>query len=292
MKRIGLLIVTNVLVLTLVTGIIFATGLWNYRGPGGLNLGTLALFSIVVGFTGSFISLAISKWMAKTMMGVQIVRPGSQDPYERWLVDTIYRQARQAGLKTMPEVGIYNSPEVNAFATGPSKNNSLVAVSSGLLQAMDHDGVEGVLGHEVAHIANGDMVTMTLLQGVINTFAVFLARMIAYGVSTMVRSELAFFVELMCIIVLQIVFTILGSLVVMAFSRHREFHADAGGARLAGRDKMISGLEQLRRHVEMVDRGQPALATMKISGGASGFMKLFSTHPPLEERIARLKSAA
>lgn len=291
MKRILLFIATNILVMLMLTLVIAVTGLGRYITPYGLDLGSLAVFSLVIGFTGAGFSLLISKWMAKAFMGVRVVNPNSADPYERWLVQTVYRQAQSAGLKKMPEVGIYDSEEVNAFATGPSKSNSLVAVSTGLLRRMNHDGVEGVLGHEVSHIANGDMVTMTLLQGVINTFVVFLARVISFFAAQAVRSELAGIVHIVCIIVLQIVFGLMGSLVVMAYSRHREFKADAGGAALASREKMISGLEQLRTTLDLVDKRQSSFTSLKISSGAPGWLKAFSSHPDLEERIARLRAA-
>ncbi|MCF6411164.1 protease HtpX [Pseudalkalibacillus salsuginis] len=287
-KRIFLFILTNILVLTTIMIVLSLLGVNNYIEGNNIMLGQLLVFSAVVGFSGSFISLAISRWMAKKMMGVKVINPdGPLSSYEQDLVDRVHRLSRAAGLAKMPEVGIYNSPEVNAFATGPSKRRSLVAVSSGLLQNMDNDAVEGVLAHEVAHIANGDMVTMTLLQGVINTFVVFLSRIAAWAVSQLVDENKAALVHFLAIIVFQIAFSILGSIVVMAYSRYREFHADRGGADLAGKDKMIHALESLRAHVNRVDTRQEALATMKISGGKKKRM-LFSTHPDLDERIRRL----
>jgi heat shock protein HtpX len=291
MKRIGLFIVTNVLVITTLWVVVNLFGLTDLiSGSTGMNLGGLLILAAVFGFGGAFISLAISKWMAKTMMGVRVIDPNANmSPDVRWLLDTVHAQARAAGLTKMPEVGIYESEEVNAFATGPGKNNSLVAVSSGLLNRMDRDAVEGVLAHEVAHVANGDMVTMTLLQGVVNTFAIFLARIAASIATRFVPAELAFVVYMVVAIGLQIFLTILGSIVVMAFSRHREFHADAGGASLASREKMIHALQSLQRNVQMVDNRQQALQTLKINGGPSKLMKLFSSHPPLEQRIAALQ---
>ncbi len=287
-KRIFLFILTNILVLTTIMIVLSLLGVNNYIQGGNIMFGQLLVFSAVVGFSGSFISLAISRWMAKKMMGVKVINPdGPLSSYEQDLVDRVHRLSRAAGLTRMPEVGIYDSPEVNAFATGPSKRRSLVAVSSGLLQNMDNDAVEGVLAHEVAHIANGDMVTMTLLQGVINTFVVFLSRIAAWAVSQLVDENKAVLVHFLAIIVFQIAFSILGSIVVMAYSRYREFHADRGGADLAGKDKMIHALESLRAHVNRVDTRQEALATMKISGGKKKRM-LFSTHPDLDERIRRL----
>src|SRR5690625_4018298 len=214
------------------------TGGCNYITAQGIDYGALLTFSAVIGFAGSFVSLAISRWIAKKMMGVQVIDPNAPEhEYERSVVEKVHRLSRAAGLLHMPEVGIYHSPEVNAFATGPSKKRSLVAVSAGLLNEMDDDAVEGVIAHEVAHIANGDMVTMTLLQGVVNTFVVFLSRIVAFAVSRFVRSEIAPIVHFLSIIVFQIAFSLLGSIVVNAYSRHREYHADKGGADLAGKDK-------------------------------------------------------
>ncbi len=290
MKRILLFVLTNILILTMLAIVVQVFGIRPYLANGGLNLTSLLIFAAVLGFGGAFISLAISKWMAKVAYGVQIIDPArATGREERWLVERVHDLSRKAGLTKMPEVGVYDSPEVNAFATGPSKSNSLVAVSSGLMHGMDEREVEGVLAHEVAHIANGDMVTMTLLQGVINTFVIFLSRIAAWAVSRFVNQDLVWIVQFVCILVFQIVFSILGSLVVMAFSRHREFKADAGAAELAGKDKMIAALRRLQgQHAE--PDNQPALATMKISGGQN-FLKLFSSHPPLEERIAALENA-
>jgi heat shock protein HtpX len=206
-------------------------------------------------------------------------------------LSTVYDLSAKAGIKTMPQVGIYESPEVNAFATGPTRNRALVAVSSGLLYGMSKEEVEGVLAHEVAHVANGDMVTMTLVQGVVNAFVMFFARIVAFAVGQSVKEESRHMVELITTIVLQILFGILGQVVVSAFSRYREFRADAGGATLGGRQKMISALERLRGATNRVDDSQQAVAAFKISGRPSKFLALFSTHPPLEERIARLRAA-
>src|SRR5690625_4767070 len=219
------------------------------------------------------------------MMGVQVIDPNAPEhEYERSVVEKVHRLSRAAGLLHMPEVGIYHSPEVNAFATGPSKKRSLVAVSAGLLNELDDDAVEGVIAHEVAHVANGDMVTMTLLQGVVNTFVVFLSRIVAYIASQFVRSEIAPIVHFIAIIVFQILFSIFGSIVVFAYSRHREFHADEGGADLAGRDKMRHALESLKRYASRVTAGDDedtAIATMKINGKKKS--SLFSTHPDIDE---------
>ncbi len=290
-KRISLFILTNILVLTTIMIVLSLLGVNNYIGAGGnIMFGQLLVFSAVIGFTGSFMSLAISRWMAKKLMGVKVINPDNPgSAYERDLVERVHRLSRAAGLTVMPEVGLYNSPEVNAFATGPSKRRSLVAVSSGLLENMDDDAVEGVLAHEVAHVANGDMVTMTLLQGVINTFVVFLSRIAAWAVAQLVDEDKAMIVHFIAIFVFQIAFSILGSIVVMAYSRYREFHADRGGADLAGKDKMLHALESLRAHVNRVDTRQESLATMKISGGKKKKL-LFSTHPDIDERIRRLQA--
>jgi heat shock protein HtpX len=257
----------------------------------------LFLFCFIWGMGGAFISLLLSRWMAKMMMGVQVVDPDTSDPDEQRLVQTVHRLARAAGLPAMPEVGIYNSPEVNAFATGPSRSRALVAVSSGLLAHMRQYDVEGVLGHETAHIANGDMVTMTLIQGVVNAFAMFLARVLAFALSRgSSRDDNRggnFFVEWMLINLFQVVFMMLGMIVVNWFSRWREFRADAGGARFAGRDHMLSALKTLQAihegGADIAGAPQPAFQALKISGKSSGLLALFASHPPLEERIARLE---
>ncbi len=289
-KRIFYFLLTNILVLLTISIVLQVTGARYYLDENGINFGALLIFSAIVGFTGSFFSLAISRWVAKRMMGVQIIDlNGEMRSYEHDLVEKVHRLSRAAGLTHMPEVGIYASEEVNAFATGPSKKRSLVAVSTGLLNEMDDDAVEGVLAHEVAHIANGDMITMTLLQGVVNTFVVFLARVVAFVVSRFAREELAPIVHFVAILVFQIIFSILGSIVVNAYSRHREFHADRGGADLAGKDKMRHALIQLKQYVDRMksDEEQTSVATLKISGRKKQSM-LFSTHPDLDERIARL----
>ncbi|MTH54301.1 protease HtpX [Bacillus mangrovi] len=288
-KRIGLFILTNILVITTIGIVLSVLGVGNYMtAQGGIDLTTLLAFSAVVGFTGSLFSLAISRWMAKTMMGVQVLKPDSSlSPIERDLVERVHRLARTAGMRKMPEVGIYRSPEVNAFATGPSKSRSLVAVSTGLLEEMDEDAIDGVIAHEIAHIVNGDMVTMTLLQGVVNTFVVFLARIAAWAVSRFVREELAGVVHFIAILVFQILFSILGSLVVFAFSRYREYHADRGGADFAGKDKMIHALRSLQHYTQRTRDDDSSLATLKINSKRK--RSLFSTHPDLQDRIAKLE---
>jgi heat shock protein HtpX len=291
MKRIFLFVVTNLAVLLVLS--VSASLIMQFLGireiPGGLNLEALLIFAAVIGFGGAFISLAMSKWMAKKATGAQVIeRPASEA--ESWLVDTVRRQAKQAGIG-MPEVAIYDAPDINAFATGMNRNNALVAVSTGLLASMNRAEAEAVLGHEVTHVANGDMVTLTLIQGVVNTFVIVASRVIGYFVDRVLlkneRDEMGvgYFVAS---IVAQIVLGILASMVVMWFSRQREFRADAGGARLAGRDKMIAALEALKRAHEPAALPQQ-MAAFGIAGGG-GLMRLFMSHPPLEERIAALKA--
>ncbi len=286
--RILLFLLTNVAVLLLISIIFKFLGVDDVFQQNGvnLNLDQLLLMSAVIGMSGSFISLLMSKWMAKSSMGVHVIERPS-DPTEQWLVNCVQRLARSAGIG-MPEVGIFNSPSPNAFATGFNRNSALVAVSTGLLQQMDADEVEAVLGHEISHVANGDMVTMGLLQGVVNTFVIFLARIAGFFVDrVLLRNERGFgpgfFITQM---VAQVVFSILASVIVMWFSRYREFHADAGGANLAGRQKMIDALRALQRahDPEALPGG---MAAFGIIGG--GFSRLFMSHPPLEERIAALQ---
>lgn len=289
-KRIFYFLLTNILVLLTISLVLQLTGARYYLDGNGINFGALLIFSAIVGFTGSFVSLGISRIVAKKMMGVQIIDPDKDmRSYERMLVEKVHQLSRAAGLTHMPEVGMYVSDEVNAFATGPSKKRSLVAVSTGLLNEMDEDAIEGVLAHEVAHIANGDMMTMTLLQGVVNTFVVFLARIVAFVASRFAREELAPIIHFAAIIVFQILFSILGSIVVNAYSRHREFHADKGGADLAGKDKMRHALEMLKVYANRMSGAdeQTSVATLKIGGRKKKSM-LFSTHPDIDERIARL----
>jgi heat shock protein HtpX len=289
-KRIFLFLATNIAIVLTLSVVASILGIGNYLGRQGIDIGGLAVFCLFWGMGGAFISLQLSRWIAKRATGVQLVDGRSGNSQADWLYQTIERLTRQAGLP-MPEVGIYPSDEVNAFATGPSKNRSLVAVSSGLLRSMRPEEVEGVLAHEVTHIANGDMVTMTLLQGVINAFVMFLARIIAYVVvrgTSDSRSRGSSGLEFLVVIVLQIVLGILGSLVVAWFSRQREFRADAGGAHLAGRPRMIGALQRLKANQELIDPSHQALATMKISG-TRGWLALFATHPPLEVRIAALE---
>jgi len=282
MKRILLFVATNLAIMVTLSVILSVLGI---NGYGGLQ-GQL-LFCLIWGMGGSFISLQMSRFIAKQAMGVQLVDGRSGHADADWLYGTIRQLTDRAGLP-MPEVGIYDSPEVNAFATGPSKRRSLVAVSSGLLRSMQRDEVEGVLAHEVSHIANGDMVTMTLIQGVVNAFVMFFARVIANILRSAVDERMSGAVYFMTLIVLQIGLGLLGSVVVCWFSRAREFRADAGAATLAGRGKMISALQRLQQNTKMIETEHPALATMKISGTRS-WLALLSTHPPLDERIAALQ---
>lgn len=291
MKRALYFVMTNILVILTITIIFSILPVRGYIESNGINFTSLLIFSAIIGFTGAFISLGLSRWMAKRMMGVEVIDPNNMThEYERKLVESVHRMARAAGLTHMPEVGIYHSPEVNAFATGPTKKRSLVAVSAGLLNEMDEDAIEGVIAHEIAHIANGDMVTMTLLQGVVNTFVVFFARIIAFVASRFVRSELAPIVHFIAVIVFQIIFSILGSIVVLAYSRYREFHADKGGADLAGKDKMRHALIKLKEYTNRAtteSEEQAAVATLKINSKRKKSV-LFSSHPDIDERIDRL----
>lgn len=289
LKRWGLFFLTNILVMVMISIIIEVLGIKPYLTASGIDYGSLLAFCFVWGMAGSLISLAMSRWMAKTMMGVKVIAP--TDPQLGWLVQSVYDLARRAQLPAMPEVGIFESPTPNAFATGPTKSRALVAVSSGLLRTMDRNELAGVLGHEITHIQNGDMVTMMLIQGVVNSFVMFFARIVAYGLSQSVKSEYRGLVNFITVIVLQIIFGTLGMLVVGYFSRIREFRADKGGAQLAGRDNMIAGLAKLRSLYERSDfsHENASVAALQISGKSGSFWALAATHPPLEERIKALE---
>jgi heat shock protein HtpX len=292
MLRVGLFVLTNLAILVVVSVVFRLLGLESTLASNGvdLNLQALLIMSAVIGMTGSFISLAISKWSAKRMTGAQVITE-PQNRTQQWLLDTVRRQAEQAGIG-MPEVAIYSSPDVNAFATGMSRNNALVAVSTGLIEKMKMDEAEAVLAHEVSHVANGDMVTLALIQGVVNTFVVFFSRVVGHIVDRVILKNergygLGYFVSSM---VAQVVFGILASTIVMYFSRVREFKADAGGARLAGNSKMIAALQRLQS-IHQPSRLPEQMAAFGINGGiGDGIKRLFMTHPPLEERIAALQA--
>ncbi len=289
-KRIGIFLAVNLLILVTLSFTLNLLGVGSYFSARGINYQSLMLFCLVWGMGGAFISLGLSRIMAKWMMGVVVIDPNTTEPGMSELVSTVHNLARAAGLPKMPEVGYYPSPEVNAFATGPTKSRALVAVSAGLLQRMDRGQLEGVLAHEISHVANGDMVTMTLVQGVINAIVMFLARVIAFFIANKGREDSKISPNYLVVFLLELGLSFLGMIAVAAFSRWREFRADAGSARLAGREKMISALEELQRNAAYVDlTSKPSLASFKIAGKPR-FM-LFATHPPLEDRIARLKSA-
>jgi heat shock protein HtpX len=293
MQRIALFFATNIAILVVISIIFRLLGFEGILAENqvDLNLNALLVMSAIIGVSGSFISLLLSKWMAKRAMGVQLINPEQpRNETERWLINTVQRQVQAANIG-MPEVGVFATPQPNAFATGASRNNALVAVSTGLMETMSRDEVEAVLAHEVSHVANGDMVTMALIQGVVNTFVVFLSRLVGFFVDrVLLKNErglgIGYFISS---IVAQILLGILASMIVMWFSRRREFRADAGGANLAGSSKMISALQGLQR-----GSGEDLptqLAAFGISGKTrGGFASLFLSHPPLEERIAALQT--
>jgi len=294
MKRIFLFLVTNIavlLVLSVTLRLLGVDRILDAQGT-GLDYNALLIMAGVIGFGGSFISLLISKWMAKMATGAHVIEVPSNNT-ERWLVDTVQRQAQRAGIG-MPEVAVYDAPEINAFATGWNKDAALVAVSSGLLNNMSQDEAEAVLGHEVTHVANGDMVTLALIQGVVNTFVIFFSRVIGYVVDRVVfKVERghgpAFWITT---IIAQLVLGILASMIVMWFSRQREFRADAGGANLAGRNKMIAALERLQLNYGQPPQLPDQVKAFGISGVTGwGMKRLLMSHPPLEERIAALRGS-
>ncbi len=291
-KRIFLFIMVNILVMVTITVVTSLLGVNHYMSAKGLNYSSLLLFCLIWGFGGAFISLAISRWVAKFAMGIKPIDPENCTAEERNLYNKVAKLAQKAGLPKTPEVGIYDSAELNAFATGPSKSRALVAVSTGLLNRMDQQEVEGVLAHEVSHIANGDMVTMTLIQGVVNAFVMFFARIIAFATTQFVKEDIRPLVNLVVVIALEILFSLLGSIVIAWFSRMREFKADFGGAQLAGKSSMIAALAALQRvYDNPLPEGEEApksIAAFKISNKSS-ILQIFSTHPPLEVRIQALK---
>jgi len=293
MKRIFLFLVTNLAIIVVLSITLRLLGFEGFLDQQGINLdiNSLLLFAAVFGFGGSLMSLALSKWTAKRFTGAQVIET-PHNAQEHWLVSTVQRQAQAAGIG-MPEVAIYQAPDVNAFATGMSRNDALVAVSTGLLNAMSQDEAEAVLAHEVSHVANGDMVTLALIQGVVNTFVIFLSRVIGHTVDRVIfKTERghgpAFWITA---IIAEIVLGILASIIVMWFSRQREYRADAGGANLAGREKMIAALQRLQKSVKQPHLPDQ-LAAFGISGGiGSGLKSLLMSHPPLEDRIAALREA-
>lgn len=303
-KRIGLFVLTNILVVTTVGFIIGIVSRFFGIDLQASGYAGLFVLCLIWGIFGSLISLLISRWVAKKFHGVQVINPLTTNQSELKLLNTVYRIARLAGMQTMPEVGFYEATEVNAFATGPSESRSLVAVSTGLMNSMSDSEMEGVLAHEISHIVNGDMVTMTLIQGVVNAFAMFFAHILTMIIMNAFRrgdSERRGFGEFMLRQMIysfaSIALTLLGSIVVNFFSRRREFRADAGGARLTSTEKMAQALLKLQRVYEIPqarvnenEKGSDTLAALKISGNSSGFSRLFMTHPPLEERIAALRN--
>jgi heat shock protein HtpX len=291
MKRIFLFVLTNLAVMLVLSVSMKLLGVDRMLAGSGFNVTGVLFMAAIFGFGGSMISLAISKWTAKRMTGARVIDVPA-DLTERWLVDTVQRQAKAAGIG-MPEVAIYDAPDVNAFATGMNRNNALVAVSTGLLHNMTREEAEAVLGHEVSHVANGDMVTLALIQGVVNTFVIFLARVIGFVVDRMILKNergqgIGFYAATF---VAEIVLGILASTIVMWFSRRREFRADAGGSSLAGREKMIAALQRLQAVHEAPSTLPAQMKAFGISGGG-GLSRLFMSHPPLEERIAALRAGA
>ncbi len=291
MKRIMLFLATNIAVILLLSIAMRLLGADQYMAQQGYNYQALLVFSAIFGMGGAFISLGLSKWLAKRSTGARVIEKPAGET-EAWLIRTVERQARQAGIG-MPEVAIFPSPQPNAFATGAKRDSALVAVSEGLLQQMSRDEVEAVLAHEISHIANGDMVTLTLIQGVLNTFVIFLSRIIGGIVNRVVfRSNsnygIGYFIS---VIITQIVLGILASVIVMWFSRYREFRADAGGARLAGRHKMIAALERLKSAHGPAELPKELNAFGIAGGGNGGLRRLLMSHPPLDERIRVLREA-
>jgi len=290
-KRFGVLIIINLLIMVTINIVLNILGVRPYLNSKGLNYESLAVFCLVWGMGGAFISLLLSKFMAKMMMGVEIIDENTRDPEALWLIQTVHRLARFANLPKMPDVGIYDSSEMNAFATGPSKSNSLVAVSTGLFRQMSRDEIEGVLSHEIAHISNGDMVTMTLVQGMVNAFGMFLSRVISHVLSSQVEEKNRHIVRWIATMILDIIFNILGMFVVAYVSRLREYRADAGGAQIGGKEKMIRALERLQKEMAPVPNEQSPIATMQISNRKGGLFDLLRTHPQLEDRIAKLRAS-
>lgn len=295
-KRVFLFLLLNILVIAMISLVLNLFNVRPFLSQYGIDYPSLLVFCLIWGMGGAFISLALSRVMAKWAMGVELIDPHTNDPSQRELAETVRSLAQSAGVPT-PQIGIYHSNEVNAFATGPTKNRALVAVSSGLLQRMKDEEIKAILGHEISHVANGDMITMTLLQGVVNAFVMFLSRVLAYIFSGLGRSREnnsggSYASYMVFVFLFDIVFMLLGSVVIAAYSRRREFRADTGGAHLAGKTNMIAALSSLRVLHEIRDpqTENPAFNSFKISAPAKkGLLHLFATHPPIEERIERLK---
>ena len=291
-KRILLFVGVNILIVATISVVMSLLGVQPYLTKKGIDYQSLMIFCALWGFGGAFISLALSRVMAKWLMGVKVIDSQTQTPELRDLLNRVHSFAMRAGIEKMPEVGIYESDDINAFATGPTKNRSLVAVSTGLLKRLNRNELDGVLAHEMTHISNGDMVTMTLVQGVVNAFVMFLARVAGFFASQFVDEQRRGMVQFGVVLALEIVLGMLGMIVVASFSRRREYRADEGGAALSGKQNMIAALEKLKLNLSLPKgEDQPALATLKITGKAGGFLSLFSTHPDLDLRIARLRNA-
>jgi heat shock protein HtpX len=295
-KNIVLMFAVNIGIVITLSIVLHLLGVGNYITAQGINLPSLAVFCLVWGMGGAFISLLLSKVMVKWMMGVKIIEnpQSSSEPVVRKLYEMLRRSSERAGLDKIPELGIYDSPELNAFATGPSRRRSLVAVSTGLLHSMDDNEVEGVIGHEVAHIANGDMITMTLLQGVVNALIMFVARIIAFAVASRAERESSRqMLHFVTVIACELILGIFGVMITAWFSRKREFRADAASAKYVGREKMIAALQALQSRSRVYDEAHPSMQAFKISSAKkSGFLSLFMTHPPLEDRINALRTAS
>ena len=290
-KRVALFLATNLLVVITLSIVMNLLGVRPYLSSNGIDYNALLAFCFIWGMGGAFISLALSRVFAKWRTGMTIIDPANPGQFAG-LVEMVKQLSQAAQLPAVPQIGIYDSPEINAFATGPTKRRSLVAFSTGILRGMNKEELAGVAGHEIAHIKNGDMVTMTLLQGVINAFVMFLARVIGFAISQAMKKEDSRFFQAIVVFVLDIVFTMLGMIIVCWFSRTREYRADAGSAKIGGRQRMISALEALKGNREVEGQGfmqQDPLAAFKISGGKAGWGKLFSTHPDLDDRIAHLQ---
>jgi heat shock protein HtpX len=292
-KRIGLMLLVNMAVMMTVMTILKLLGVGSYVTRSGLDYSNLMVFCLIWGMVGSFISLFLSKYMAKWMMNLKMINPQTCSAMERQLLHLVQQLSKSAGLRKCPELAVYNNSELNAFATGPSRNNALIAVSSGLLNSLTDDEVEGVLAHEMSHIANGDMVTMTLVQGVVNAFVMFFSKIVAWGVANAMRGDdedsspslwVVWGVEMVC----YVVFGIIGSIVVSWVSRKREFRADAGAAKISGAHKICAALKRLKSGPINTEQGEQAFASFKISSSRSTLLKLLSTHPPLDERIKKL----